>query len=154
MSKPKRISKGDNGDWWFECPYCFELFSADPHQIDKCGQKSCGCIKQNSGDRTRTQEERDRWVWLKRAIQKERQETLPKLLLKVSEPKPIYWAWDPDQSLDALNNFINDTNPKPDDHIAGWKDPLGPIHPDNFVWKPKNEPKPSRASRTSGTTRT
>ena len=145
MLTPKKVCHSRGPLWWFECAYCFDLFEADQYQVKIGNTKSCGCRRQASVEGGYTQEERDRWDWFRRQLKKEALHNMPPLLLKLSKPRPVHFYWDPDKHLEARINFIRDTNPKPDDCVCSWKDPEGPIHPDNFIWKPKDAPKSSRA---------
>lgn len=151
MLTPKLIGDSDVKDRsWFECPYCYDLFLADPYQVRVGAYKSCGCRKQKAV--SRTPDERILWAWLRRELARVQHEKYPPLLLKLIKPRKVSYRWNPDVSIDACENFLEDTSPRPPNAKPGWKDPLGPISPENFQWISKHASKSSRTSPASDTT--
>jgi len=135
---------------WFECPYCFELFLADQYQVKRGSYKSCGCLKQTPV--SRTADERLRWAWLRRELERCSAKNVPPLLLKLIEPRAVALRWNPEINLDACANFLADTEPHPPNTTQGWKDKQGPISPENFEWVPIHGIKSSRADPAPDTT--
>jgi hypothetical protein len=151
MLTPKLISDSDTHNRkWYECPYCFDLFLADPYQVNRGAYKSCGCRKQTPV--SRSTEEKTRWEWLRRELERASVKNVPPLLLKLVKPRSVAFRWNPECNLDACANFLKDTSPKPPNTTQSWKDPLGPISPENFEWKPIHGSKSSRTDPAPDTT--
>jgi hypothetical protein len=151
MLVPKLVGDSDTRNRkWYECPYCFDLFLADPSQVKIGGHSSCGCRKQTPV--SRTTEEKMRWEWLRREIERNSPKNIPPLLLKLVPARKLAYRWNPEVNLDACKNFLEDTSPKPDNCTQGWKDPLGPLSPENFEWIPARGFKSSRTNSTTDST--
>ena len=147
MLNPNFIADSEGTKAWFECPYCFELFENYKAKIKGFGgtTTSCGCKRAGDGFKP-SKEEQASIFWLKKQISNEKKD-LPVILKKLNTPRRIAFEWNTDANTEAANNFIAFISPKPANSMASWKDPLGPIAPENFEWKPIDADK-SRTNRT------
>lgn len=149
MLNPKLICQSNGRIYWFECPFCFELFEADKNKIK--GQtsygttNSCGCKRVGQAYKP-SKEEQAAIHWLRKEVMGEN-ENLPPILAKLSMARSIALEWNTDANCEAANNFLKHIAPRPTNAELGWKDPLGPISPDNFEWKLKDADQ-SRTLRT------
>jgi hypothetical protein len=135
MLNPRLVSDSDGVKGWFECPFCYEIFEDYKSSIKGLGgtTSSCGCKRAGDGYKT-TKEEQTAILWLKRQIKNEK-EDLPPILRKLTTRREIAYEWNTDANTEAANNFITFISPKPPQSMVSWKDPLGPIAPENFEWK-------------------
>lgn len=140
MSTPKLISHSYGRFYWFECPFCYELFEAAKSKVkghSTAGTtNSCGCRRVGQAFKP-SKEEQAAVLWLRKQVANER-DNLPPILRKLSMDRPIAFDWNTDCNSEAANNFISHISPRPSNAELGWKDPLGPVSPDNFEWKLKN----------------
>ena len=137
MLSPKHVAPSKGKQAWFECPYCYELFEEFTSKVkgySEWGNRiSCGCVKAAESFQPSI-EDRGALRWLDREIKGEK-EDLPPLLKKLGKRRRIAYEWNLDMNNEAKNNFINFISPRPANAELSWKDPLGPIEPDNFEWK-------------------
>ena len=148
MLSPRLVADSGKVKGWFECPFCYEIFEEYKCSIKGFGgtTSSCGCKRAGDGYKP-SKEEMSAINWLKKQIKNEKAD-LPVILKKLNTPRRIAYEWNIDANTEAANNFIAFISPKPANSMVSWKDPLGPIAPENFEWIPINANK-SRTNRTS-----
>lgn len=136
MLSPRFVAESEGTKCWFECPFCYELFEKHKCSVKGFGgtTSSCGCKRAGDGFKPSKQEQAA-IVWLKGQISNEKK-NLPIILQKLNTARRIAFEWNTDANYEAANNFITYITPKPANSMASWKDPLGPIAPENFEWKP------------------
>ena len=148
MLSPRFVAESEGAKSWFECPFCYEIFEDYKSSIKGFGgtTSSCGCKR--AGDSFKPSiEEQSAIHWLKKQINNEKKD-LPPILKKLKTQRRIAYEWNTDANTEATNNFINFISPKPPNSMVSWKDPLGPIAPENFQWKPLDADE-CRTNRTS-----